>query len=208
MVLLGIVAAVYGPDVGRGFVKDDFRWVLASRVRSAGDLKRQFVDTTGFYRPMVSLSFAANERLGGAAPKGYGLTNLALALLTAAAIACLARVLQLPAGACLFAAGVWLMNFHGINMALLWISGRTALLLTLFAVLAAIAAAKSWPAAAALLAFAAMLSKEEAVLLPVALLVILALATRGRLPPEAQTLPRAKAGCGRWLSPVSISPPP
>ena len=183
LVLLGIVAVVYGPDVGRGFVKDDFRWVLASRVRSAADLKRQFVETTGFYRPMVSLSFAANERLGGAAPKGYGLTNLALALLTAAAIAALARVLHLPAGACLFAAGVWLMNFHGINMALLWISGRTALFLTLCAVLAAIAAAKNRPAAAALLAFAAMLSKEEAVLLPAALLVILALAARGRWRP-------------------------
>ena len=78
LVLLTIVAAVYGPDAGRGFVKDDFRWIVASRVRTAGDLKRLFVDTTGFYRPMVSLSFAANERLGGANPMGYGLTNLAL----------------------------------------------------------------------------------------------------------------------------------
>ena len=189
-----IVAAVYGPDVGRGFSKDDFRWIVASRVRSAGDLKRLFVDTTGFYRPMVSLSFAANERLGGANPMGYGLTNLALALATAVAIAFLARGLQLPMGACLFAAGVWLMNFHGINMAVLWISGRTALLLTLFAVLSAIAASRGRPAAAALLAFAAMLSKEEAVLLPVALIVILALTTRARLPAEAHTTPRAKVG--------------
>ena len=122
-------------------------------------------------------------------------------MLTAAAIACLARVLQLPTGACLFAAGVWLMNFHGINMAVLWISGRTALLLTLFAVLAAIAAARGRPAAAAILAFAAMLSKEEAVLLPVVLIVILALVTRGRLPAEAQTMPRAKAG----LRPVALA---
>ena len=76
----------------------------------------------------------------------------------------------------------------------MWISGRTALLLTLFAVLAAIAAARGRPAAAALLAFAAMLSKEEAVLLPVALLVILALAAPERLPAEAQAVSRAKAG--------------
>jgi hypothetical protein len=193
-VLLTVVAAIYGPDIGRGFVKDDFRWILASRVRSAGDLTRLFVDTTGFYRPLVSLSFAANERLGGASPKGYGVTNLALALATAVAIACLARALQVPMGACLFAAGVWLMNFHGINMALLWMSGRTALLLTLFAVLAAIAASRGRPAVAAILAFAAMLSKEEAVLLPVTLIVILALVARGRLPTEAQTIPRAKVG--------------
>jgi hypothetical protein len=180
VVLLTIVAAVYGPDVGRGFAKDDFRWILASRVRSVDDLRRLFVETTGFYRPMVSLSFAVNERLGGANPMGYGLTNLALALAAAVAIGCLARSLQLPMGACLFAAGVWLMNFHGINMAVLWMSGRTALLLTLFAVLAAIAASRARPAAAAILAFAAMLSKEEAVLLPVALIVILAFATRLR----------------------------
>lgn len=185
VVLLTIVAAVYGRDVGRGFVKDDFRWVLASRVRTVGDLKRLFVDTSGFYRPLVSLSFAANERLGGASPKGYGLTNLALALSTAVAVACLARGLRLPMGACLFAAGVWLMNFHGINMAVLWISGRTALLLTLFGVLAAIAASRGRPGTAAILAFAAMLSKEEAVLLPLALIVILALVMRGRFRPVA-----------------------
>jgi hypothetical protein len=180
LVLLTIVAAVYGTDAGRGFAKDDFRWIVASRVRTADDLKRLFVNTTGFYRPVVSLSFAANERLSGANPKGYGLTNLALALAAAVAIGCLARILRLPTGACVFAAGVWLMNFHGINMAVLWISGRTALLLTLFAVLAAIAASRARPAAAAILAFAAMLSKEEAVLLPVVLVVILALVTRLR----------------------------
>ncbi len=201
VVLLTIVAAVYGPDAGRGFVKDDFRWILASRVRSVDDLKRLFVETTGFYRPVVSLSFAANERLGGASPKGYGLTNLALALATAVAIACLARSLQLPMGACLFAAGVWVMNFHGINMAVLWISGRTALLLTLFAVLAAIAAARGRAAVAAILAFAAVLSKEEAVLLPVILIVILALVTRGGLPTEAHTMPRAKVG----LRPMALA---
>jgi len=182
-VLLAIVGVVYGTDVGRGFVKDDFRWILSSRVRSADDVKRLFVDTTGFYRPLVSVSFAANEWLGGASPRGYGLTNLALALVTASAIAGLARALRLPAGACLFAAGVWLLNFHGINMALLWISGRTALLLTLFAVLAAGAAATGRPAVAAILAFAAMLSKEEAVLLPVVLIVILGLLARPRVRP-------------------------
>ena len=31
------------------------------------------------------------------------------------------------------AAAIWIFNWHGINMATLWISGRTALLLTLFA---------------------------------------------------------------------------
>ena len=171
------------------------------------DLKRQFVETTGFYRPMVSLSFAANERLGGAGPKGYGLTNLALALLTAAAIAGLARALQLPAGACLFAAGVWLMNFHGINMAAV-VDQRPH-----GAVPDALCGARRHrrregrPAAAAMLAFAAMLSKEEAVLLPVALLVILAMTTR-RSPAEAQRCRERRRACVRRRSALSIAPPP
>jgi hypothetical protein len=91
-------------------------------------------------------------------------------------VAWVAALSRLPPAACLFAGALWLLNFHGINMAILWISGRTALLLTLFSVLAAAAALRGRPAAAAL-AFGAMLSKEEAVLLPVPLLVLL-LATR------------------------------
>jgi hypothetical protein len=66
---------------------------------------------------------------------------------------------------------VWALNFHGINMALLWISGRTALLLCVFsvaAVLASIGDRRWW---AALWSFLAMLSKEEAVVLP-AMLVL------------------------------------
>ena len=171
-----VLTVVYLPDVGRGFVKDDFGWILASRVREANDLVRVFLTTTGFFRPLVSLTFAANEWLFGVDPLGYGLTNFALLLACTAAVAWLARVHQLSAAAALFAAAIWALNFHGINMAVLWISGRTALLLTLWGVLAAVAARKGLPAAAAILAFVAMLSKEEAVLLPLPLLVIMGFA--------------------------------
>ena len=34
----------------------------------------------------------------------------------------------------LVAAGVWLFNFHAVNMAVLWLSGRTALLVSLFSI--------------------------------------------------------------------------
>src|SRR5437762_7864659 len=64
---------------------------------------------------------------------------------------------------------VWAFNFHGINMALLWTSGRTALLLCLFAQASALAfvAGGRWsPALTGLLALAAMFCKEEAVMLP------------------------------------------
>ena len=59
-----------------------------------------------------------------------GVTNVALALVGAALVYGLARAFSLPWGAAAFAGSLWLLNFHGINMAVLWISGRTALLLT------------------------------------------------------------------------------
>jgi hypothetical protein len=80
----------------------------------------------------------------------------------------------------LFAVGVWLFNFHGISMALLWISGRTALLLALFSLAAVVVWLRGWRLAAALLTLGAMLCKEEAVLLPPLLLLVELAAARGR----------------------------
>ena len=70
----------------------------------------------------------------------YALTNLALVLATMTAH----HPGRRDAGDCspyaaLFAAGLWALNFHGIGMALTWISGRTSLLASLFAILAGLA---------------------------------------------------------------------
>ena len=121
---------------------------------------------TGFYRPIVSLSFAANRLVCGVDSFCYGLTNVLLALGCAAGVFILARGLSLGRGGALFASAVWLFNWHGVNMALLWISGRTALIAVLFSTAAAAAFVSRRFVAAAALALAAMLSKEEAVLLP------------------------------------------
>jgi hypothetical protein len=66
---------------------------------------------------------------------------------------------------------LWAVNPHGINMALLWISGRTALLFTLFSVLAGIAFVRKRYGIATVPIALALLSKEEAVALPVILLI-------------------------------------
>jgi hypothetical protein len=152
---------IYLPDVGHGFISDDFAWIKGSRAA----FLQIFESHNGFYRPLVSLSFAANESFLGLAPRGYGLTNLALAIGCAAAITALARALGLPPGGAFFAGGLWLLNPHGISMSVLWISGRTALLLTLFAVLCATALVKAQRAMAAAFYLLALFSKEEAVLL-------------------------------------------
>lgn len=164
---LVVFLAVYGPAVGRGFISDDFGWIVQSRVDSGHEILQLFGKSQGFYRPIVATSFALNYAVFGGEALGYGWTNLALALLCAALTAALFRALGLSRGAAAFGAGVWLLNFHGINMALLWISGRTALLLIAGAV-AAVTALVSGRIVVALGAFAvALFSKEEAIVIPV-----------------------------------------
>ncbi|HKT81703.1 MAG TPA: hypothetical protein VJP86_15855 [Vicinamibacterales bacterium] len=178
---------IYLPDVGRGFISDDFGWILRSRAGSLDDVVAWFTrPAMGFYRPLVALSFAANERLTGLWPMGYALVNVLLALATAAAIGALVRRLGLPLGSALFGAALWLFNFHSLRMALMWISGRTSLLAALFAALAGLAYARGRPLAVGALTLCALLSKEEPALLP---LIFLSWAVVDRLisePPAVQ----------------------
>jgi hypothetical protein len=169
ILLLIALSLAYLPDVGHGFVKDDFEWVADSDLSSPSAI---FLKApSGFYRPMVSLSFALNRAACGVRNSlCYGVTNFVLLLACAAAVFVLAWALAQSKGAALAAAAVWSFNWHGINMAVLWISGRTALLLVLFATLGAAAFVRGRWLWASVLMFAALLAKEEAVLLPWALL--------------------------------------
>lgn len=168
---VGAVFAAYLPDLGRGFIKDDFAWILGSRTAGPLGWLDVFARDNGFYRPLVSLSFALNERLFGLDPYWYGVTNLALVLGCMLSLYTVGRSLGMPFGAALLAASLWALNPHGIGGAILWISGRTALLLTVFSLLAATCILKGWNWAASAFCLAALLSKEEAVLLPAILTV-------------------------------------
>src|SRR5258706_10612841 len=77
---LVLLAGVYGCDAGHGFVKDDFVWILTSRVEHAADFRRLLGAPTGFFRPLVSVSFAIDHALFGLSPLGYGFFNLSLLL--------------------------------------------------------------------------------------------------------------------------------
>jgi hypothetical protein len=164
------VAAVYCPDVGRGFIKDDFTWIRAAQAATARPATLIRQSDPGFYRPIVTLAFAVDRAVHGWKPRGFGWTNLALYALCAIAVGGLALALGLPRRAALLAALLWAANPHGVNMAILWLSGRTATLLTLFSLLAAIAFLRRRYAAAAIAIALALLSKEEAVMLPFILL--------------------------------------
>ena len=159
-------AAVYVPDVGRGFVKDDFGWVAAGRAAATSPADALLPDAPGFYRPAVTFTFAIDYLLHDVRPRGYGFTNLALYLLCIGAISCLSRAVGLSSAAATLAAILWAVNPHGINMAVVWISGRTSLCLTLFAVLAAIASVRRRYVRTALFVAVALASKEEAIALP------------------------------------------
>jgi hypothetical protein len=161
-----VFLAVYGPAVGHGFISDDFGWIAHSRIESWGSLTSLRARQHDFYRPLVSLTFAVNYLVFGNEPLGYGLTNLALALLCAGLLAVLLRHLDLPVGAAILGGSLWLLNFHGINMAVLWISGRTALLLVAASLGAAISVLRRQFMLAAICVALALLAKEEAVLLP------------------------------------------
>ena len=169
--LLLVLLVIYLPDLGHGFVKDDFVWIASNQLTTLSELVTPFRHAPNFYRPVVAVSFAVDWWLFGVEPFPYGLTNLALLLAAAAVLGSLAVALGMSRGSAIVAAALWTLNFHGIEMSLLWISGRTALLVTLFALLAARAFVRGRVVRAAAWALLAMLSKEEAVLLPFVLLL-------------------------------------
>ena len=88
---LVFVAAVYLPAVGRGFVKDDFRWLADARTALAEPARAVLPRLPNFYRPLVTASFAADYALFGLNARAYGLTNLTLYMACAAAIVSLLR---------------------------------------------------------------------------------------------------------------------
>jgi hypothetical protein len=161
----------YGPTIAGGFIKDDFGWIYHSRMDGLSSLTSAFTTAQVFYRPMVQLSFGLTEAVAGNNPVPYALTNLLLGLACAASLYMLGRALGLASWAALAATAVWAFNFHGINMAIVWLSGRTSLLGTLFSTLAALAFVRNRSIVAALLAFAAFLSKEEVLALPLILVL-------------------------------------
>ena len=161
----------YAPTIAGGFIKDDFAWVYHSRIDGWSSLLSAFTSAQVFYRPMVQLSFGVTEALFGNNPIPYALTNLLLGLACAASIYTLARAIGLASWAALAATAIWAFNFHGINMAIAWLSGRTSLLGTLFSALAALAFLRNRLIVAGVLAFGAFLSKEEVLALPMILTI-------------------------------------
>jgi hypothetical protein len=177
-----VFLGIYAASVGHGFVADDFGWILDSRLSSVSQVPSLFFRSSGFYRPIVGLTFAANYAVFGNHPLGYGLTNLALAIACGGLLYLVARELSLPSGAAILAVALWLLNPHGISTAILWMSGRTSLMLTLGSLGAVWLVLRGRPFAALAPAALALFAKEEAFLLPVILFIWWYAFRQGSLP--------------------------
>lgn len=179
---------VYLPDIGRGFVKDDFGWV-ASGARALSQPAAAFTaDASGtFYRPLVTLSFAADYAMHGLNARGYGFTNLILYASCALLIFFLLMEFGITPAAAAVGAFAWAVNPSGIEMAVLWLSGRTSLLMTLFSSASVLLFMRGRRTTGVLCFLGALLCKEDAMTVP---LIILA-ATAFRSPNLA--IPRVAA---------------
>jgi len=111
--LLAAFSAVYLPSVGHGFLKDDFGWILRRPLNSLQDAAAFWRGApSGFFRPLISLSFGVNRWGCGLQSRCYGLSNLVLLLACAAAIFVLVRGLELSKGTALLASALWVFNWH------------------------------------------------------------------------------------------------
>ena len=135
--LLAIVLTIliYAPRVGKGFVSDDFNWLANTARDGKVNLFRPFIETTGFYRPLVGVSFGIQYLMSGLNPGPYGMFNLLLHLLNIVLVTTiLSRDESIgrfsPAAVILFA-----MNAKADRMAVGWNSSRTMLLSVFFLLL-------------------------------------------------------------------------
>jgi hypothetical protein len=160
-------AGVYLPDIGRGFVKDDFGWVAAAQQIAPRPLSAFTEDRSGtFYRPLVTLSFLGDFTAYRLNARGYGFTNLALFVVCVALVLLMLEATGLPREAAAVGTFAWAINPSGPDMAVLWLSGRTALLMIAFSLVSLLLWRRNQRIAAALSFFLALLCKEEAISVP------------------------------------------
>ncbi len=172
--LVGIVVALYWPTLHYAFVYDDFHLVVANpHVRApASQWWSFFVPGHGAYRPLRTLSYAIDYRLGGFTPSAFRRTNILLH--AGATLVVFALALELGIGWAGAAAAAALFAVHPVQTeSVTYISGRRDVLCGLF-FFASVAAyvrfrltrRTRWVAAAIGAAAAAVLAKEMAATIP------------------------------------------
>jgi len=199
-----LVLIALGPSLAAGFVWDDGPLILENPAvknpRFVGKLLTSSFWETGdrddrfrsFFRPLVSLSFAADYALWGPRPRGFHATNLLLHFGCVWLVYRIAVGQRIARGAAFAAAGLFAV--HPVHVeSVTWICGRTDVLSTLLALAAFLvhrAAGHREPRrwlAAGLLFLPALFAKEMAATLPALVFLDHWLGTRG----EPRRLSRA-----------------
>jgi hypothetical protein len=170
--LVLLAGALYGNTFRNELVWDD-RLTAAVPADAATIL---FHRTGAFYRPLVMASFAVDRVVWRGSPVGFHLTNVTAHVAVAWLLGALVESLGLGAGVALGAS--LLFAAHPVQTeAVTYVSGRTDVLCALFVLLGLLAwrrargAADAAAVASAAAFGAALLCKEAAMLVPLALLV-------------------------------------
>jgi len=178
-IILGVLAAfcaAYFPFLGGGVLTDDFAHLMRQRGWPSFTEVVSTPDPFGFYRPAVQASFWVNAHLFGFEPVAFRAINLFLHLTCIACVYRLACKLSLSSRASLLATLAFALTPKANSIAVLWISGRTDLMMALFCLMALLAWLRwrasrktKWVLASVFCYVLAVLSKESAFLLPVLL---------------------------------------
>jgi tetratricopeptide (TPR) repeat protein len=206
LVVLVAVLLVYVQALGGGFVWDDRFLILGAPLVERGAALDEYlrapfwtggggVEQSGYYRPLVTLSFALDHRLHAGNAAGFHLTNLVLHALNALLLHALLRKHDVRPLVAAWLALVWAL-LPRLAEAAAWISGRTDLLAATGALAALLAFEPSLrrSALAALFLGLGLFSKESALaVLPAIALAIWVGRRNGQAAPPARRLLLAAA---------------
>jgi protein O-mannosyl-transferase len=178
MVPAMVAVAAYARTIGFGFTGLDDRDLVVDdqgflaqpsslwRVFAPGRAYMHVVDAGhGYWRPLVTWTYALDAQLGGARPLAYHATNVALHAAACVLLWRLLLALEVGAGAAL--AGSLVFAVHpALASAVAWVPGRNDALLGVLVFGAWLAFARRRPAAHFACFALALLTKETAVALP------------------------------------------
>lgn len=188
--VVALVLAAFGRTLSFGFIYDDYHFcrgytLLEVAARFAGPWDAAGIESP-FFRPLPVVSFALDAWVWGVRPAGFHLTNLLLHVAAALLVfhvarACAASILAAGVAAVLFATSPTSVT------SAVWISARTDSLCAVFALASALAFVRHQrrptmrASAAVCLGLAlALLSKENAAVLPFLFLLADVVTRRGR----------------------------
>lgn len=163
-ILLAVTFTVYSASLWAPFVYDDAHFIVKNPV-----VNFQRPISLHGVRSMTLFTYRINYLFGGDDPLGYHIVNLALHCMNGLLVYSVVRLLawsDLPA---LFAAGLFLL--HPLQTeAVIYASGRTELLAAFFVLLSMLYYLRERPHVAFVFFGLAVMSKESAIVLPLAIM--------------------------------------